>query len=106
MTEAVKGGLLPGDPRPGVEMRSSSIAQIGEGIAYAAGSADSPMKSGDELVDAAFSAWRNGALISLSDTHHKEDKASLRALKQVMRAIFIKHYFVSISHIMSFGPLC
>jgi hypothetical protein len=88
VTEAVKGGLLPGDPRPGVEMRSSSIAQIGEGIAYAAGSAESLMKSGEELADAAFSAWRNGALISLSDTHHKEDKVSLRALKQVMHTTF------------------
>ena len=71
MTEAVKGGLLPGDPRPGIEMRSSSVAQISEGITYAAGSADSPMKSGEELMDAAFSAWRNGELISLCDTHHK-----------------------------------
>ena len=83
----MKGGLLPGDPRPGVEMRSSSVAQIGEGITYLAGSTDAPLKSGEELVDAAFSAWRQGALISISDTHHKEDKMALRSLKQVIHTI-------------------
>jgi Enolase, C-terminal TIM barrel domain len=68
---------------PGIDVRSASIVvRNEEGVSYADDGSESSIKSGTEITDAIIAAWKKSELISIEDSHVKDDKLSLRDLKE------------------------
>lgn len=69
----------------GVSMHSASVASVSleDEVVYNINGPESPSTSGSDITEALLAAWKSTELISIEDSHSKDDKISLRELKEV-----------------------
>ena len=101
MVDSIEAATVPGDLKPGIDMHSSNIivhasensSNDEEGGSAAANGPDETVysleengqapKSGADINESILAAWKACEIISIEDSHFKNDKQSLRNLKEV-----------------------
>ena len=105
MVDSIEAATIPGDLKPGIDMHSSNIVHVSENnnnnkneeegdsvansnstdvIFYSLEENGQPPKSGVDINESILAAWKACEIISIEDSHFKNDKQALRNLKEVL----------------------